>query len=148
MELLQAKVAHLERERVDLSLQLHQQSEKERSKKIQMEKMEATLKGNEREKELLTQALADAQVAAKALKDDKEQLLAEAKKLNEQIEAQNTAASETRNLWTKMTAASRESVSRMGAPSALRSAKSCKSEGMPSTWGKSLRASSENSGFT
>ena len=108
IELLQAKVSHLEKERVDLSMQLHQQSEKERSKKIQMEKMEATLKSNEREKELLTQALADAQGAAKALKDEKEQMLAEAKKLNEQIEAQNTAASETRNLWTKMTAASRE----------------------------------------
>ena len=108
MDLLQAKVEHLERERVELSLQLHQQSEKDRSKKIQMERMEVSLKSNEREKEVLTKALEDAQATAKATKDEKEQLIAEASKLNEQIEAQNTAASETRSLWTKMTAASRE----------------------------------------
>ena len=115
-ELLQAKIEHLERERVDLSLQLHQQSEKERTKKFHIEKLETSLKSSEREKEALCNSLEDAHATAKTFKEEKEQLVAEkeqlileCKKLNEQIEAKNAEEAENKhNLWTKMTASSRE----------------------------------------
>ena len=115
-ELLQAKIEHLERERVELSLQLHQQSEKERTKKFHIEKLETSLKSSEREKEVLCNSLDDAHATAKTLKEEKEQLIAEKeelisnyKKLNEQIEAKNTAETQDmHNLWTKLTASSRE----------------------------------------
>ena len=90
-DLLQAKIEHLERERVELSLQLHQQSEKERTKKLQMEKMEVTLKNTEKDKEILSRALEDAQTAIKKLKED----IVGSKHLQEQIVALKTAASVT-----------------------------------------------------
>ena len=92
-DLLQAKIEHLERERVELSLQLHQQSEKERTKKLQMERMEASLKSVERDKEVMLRSLEDAQTTAKSLKDENEHLMVGSKKLQEQIVAQKTAAS-------------------------------------------------------
>ena len=92
-DLLQAKIEHLERERVELSLQLHQQSEKDRTKKLQMERMEASLKSIERDKEVMSRALEDAQSMAKTLKNEKEQLEVGSKKLQEQIVAQKMAAS-------------------------------------------------------
>ena len=41
--LLQAKIDHLERERTDLSNQLHQRDEKERSRKLKLERLEKTV---------------------------------------------------------------------------------------------------------
>ena len=115
-ELLQAKIEHLERERVELSLQLHQQSEKERTKKFHIEKLETSLKSSEREKEVLCNSLDDAHATAKTFKEEKEQLNAEKQqliidyqKLKEQIEAKNIAETQDmHNLWTKLTASSRE----------------------------------------
>jgi hypothetical protein len=46
-ELLQARIEHLERERLDLSMKIHQRDEKDRSFRIKIEQLELQLKNSE-----------------------------------------------------------------------------------------------------
>lgn len=47
IELLQARIEHLERERVDLSLRIHQKDEKDRTFRLKIENLELQLKNSE-----------------------------------------------------------------------------------------------------
>ena len=107
-ELLQANKAHVEKDRIDLLVQLHEESEKNRVKKLQVDKLEAALKAAESSQAVVTRALEDAQENARVLKQERDYLELDVRKLKDQIDTNNSAASETRSLWTKMTAASRE----------------------------------------
>lgn len=100
-DLLQAKVEHLEKERMDLSLKLHQRDERERTWKIKMEQMELQLKASEQAKQEL----------ASSLQSAKDQLEAEHRKKSSGPSANSGGVcgdANTQGLWNKMTAASRE----------------------------------------
>jgi len=47
VELLQARIEHLERERVDLSLKIHQKDEKDRTARLRMENLETQIRNSE-----------------------------------------------------------------------------------------------------
>lgn len=124
-ELLQAKIDHLERERVELSLQLHMRDEKERARKIRVDQLESQLRAAEASR-------AEILALFEASKRDKDAL---ERRLQTTTEAAAPAASAvcggttakdlmmlnsapapaylsgteaTQGLWSKMTAASRE----------------------------------------
>jgi len=123
-ELLQARIEHLERERVELSLQIHLRDEKERSRKLKMDQLESQLALSESSK-------AEALSQLESVKNEKESI--ERRLLHDTVPkppvasapSANVAASihamvegappaylsgteATQGLWSKMTAASRE----------------------------------------
>ena len=123
-ELLQARIEHLERERVELSLQIHLRDEKERSRKLKMDQLESQLAQSESSK-------AEALTQLESVKNEKESI--ERRLLHDTVTkppvasapSANVAASihtmvegappaylsgteATQGLWSKMTAASRE----------------------------------------
>ena len=127
-ELLQAKIEHLERERVELSLQLHQRDEKERARKLKIEQLESQLKLTEsskldafsqlesvrREKEILEKRLQEGGSAAAggALPKPPAANNTISASLHAMVDsappAYLTGTEATQGLWSKMTAASRE----------------------------------------
>lgn len=127
-ELLQAKIDHLERERLELSLQIHSRDEKERARKLKMEQLESKMK-------LLETAKSEAVAQVEVLRKEKEAIekrLQESSQATTQQKAPSVSASSqsiansihsmvesatpdylsgteaTQGLWSKMTAASRE----------------------------------------
>jgi kinesin family protein C1 len=107
-DLLNAKVEHLEKERVQLSLQIQEQSEKDRTKKLRVDQLESDLKASENSQTNLNQVLQETREDLRISKESKEELFLVNLNLNERIEAQIKAAAEAQDLWSKMTAARRE----------------------------------------
>lgn len=107
-DLLKGKVEHLENERVNLSLQMQEQSEKDRTRKIRIEQLESDLKISHAAQVSLKQLGEESQAKMKSLFDSNTDLVEEIVKLNERIEAQAKEASGAQNFWSKMTAAHRE----------------------------------------
>jgi chromosome segregation ATPase len=107
-DLLKAKVAHLENERVNLSIQIQKQFENDRSTKIQIQTLDNDLKDRDNAVKNLTRSLEEMQGDAKNLKEGKEVQFATIVSLNGRIDLQTKAAIETENLWSKMTNAKRE----------------------------------------
>ena len=106
MDLIQAKIEHLEKERVDLTLQLHRRSEKDRERKMKMDQAESKIKDLEYDNSKLSNALQAAQYDCVTLKLDKEELeleLARRKK-----EADSGAHFEALDVWNKLSAATME----------------------------------------
>lgn len=102
MDLIQSKIEYLEKERVDLTLQLHSRGEKDRERKIRMEQAEMKLKLYESENSRLNSQLQIAQSEVMALKLDKEELQQE---LDRKKKAAETGAHfEALDLWNRMTA--------------------------------------------
>lgn len=93
-DLLLSKIEYLERERVDLSLQLHQRDEKERSKNILVRSLENA-------KEELASSLEATKRDVTTYKSQKETLEREVARLTSQAEA-------AQGLWSKVTTSSRE----------------------------------------
>lgn len=107
-DLLKGKVEHLENERVNLSLQMQEQSEKDRTRKIRIEQLETDLKISNSAQLNLKRTIDESQLNIKILTDEKDDLKLEIEKLNERVEAQAKEASGAQNFWSKMTAAHRE----------------------------------------
>jgi kinesin family member C1 len=107
-DLLKGKVEHLENERVNLSLQMQEQSEKDRTRKIRIEQLESDLKISYAAQVSLKQVGEESQAKIKLLVDSNADLVEEIVKLNERIEVQAKEASGAQNFWSKMTAAHRE----------------------------------------
>jgi kinesin family member C1 len=126
--LLQAKIDHLEKERKDLSLQLHQRSEKDRSRKIKMERLENSLKE-------MAESKSETDTKFKKLQEQYDNLAQQLQTMEQPIKDINNESNSneasvvsqladqlanppsylaskgdpaTGSLWTKMTAASKE----------------------------------------
>ena len=107
-DLLKGKVEHLENERVNLSLQMQEQSEKDRTRKIRIEQLESDLKISNSAQVNLKKTIDESLLNVKILTDEGNELKLEIEKLNERVEAQAKEASGAQNFWSKMTAAHRE----------------------------------------
>jgi kinesin family protein C1 len=100
-ERLQARIEFLEKERVDLSLQLHQRDEKERSKNMYIKSLEAI-------KDELEESTRIAKREASILRTQKESLDIEVGQLTAQLELQKSKTAASDGLWAKLTLANRE----------------------------------------
>eukprot|EP01031_Cornospumella_fuschlensis_P046019 gene46019-56327_t len=105
-DLLQSKVEHLEKERIELSLQLHMRDEKDRDRKFKLEQMEFKLKMCEEERTRMSADTAQLRDEVYKLQLDKEELQSEVLKL--QRELANSNRHEASESWKKITATSRE----------------------------------------
>ena len=102
--LMQSRIDHLERERVDLSLQIQQRDESLRSRKIKIEQLESQLKQVNTEKVDLNKVVENLKNEITAFQKEKDGLMGEVEKLKAQAQSQI----EAEGLWAKMTAATRE----------------------------------------
>jgi kinesin family protein C1 len=98
---LQARIEYLERERVDLSLQLHQRDEKERSKNIYITKLEQL-------RDELEESARTAKREASLLRTQKEALDIEVGQLTAQLELHKSKTAASEGLWAKLNVANRE----------------------------------------
>lgn len=106
VELLQGKIDHLEKERLELSLQLHNRSEKERANKIKLEQLENSIKSHEENKKKLIIEVTKITSENQLLRSEKNDLQSEITRLMKEIQAVNHF--ETKDLWQKMTNLSSE----------------------------------------
>ena len=106
LELIQAKIEHLEKERVDLTLQLHRRNEKDRERKIKLDQAESKVKDLEIANSKLVNSLHTLQYDCTTLKLDKEELELEVSRTRK--EAESGAHFEALDLWNKMSAATLE----------------------------------------
>ena len=107
-DLMKGRVDHLENERVTLSLQIQDQSEKERTRKLRIEQLESDVRSSQSSQTNLKAMYEDSMEKYRILRESKEELMSTIINLNERIEQQSKEASGAQNLWSKMTAASRE----------------------------------------
>ena len=107
-DLLKGKVDHLENERINLSVQIQDLSEKDRSKKMKIEQLESDLRSSQSAQSSLKTANEDTIEKLRIMRDCKEEHLSTIIKLNERMDAQAKETSGAQNLWSKMTAANRE----------------------------------------
>lgn len=106
MDITQAKIEHLEKDRLELSMQLHRRDEKDRERKIKLEQMEAHLKIVENNRNQLQAHLDKLREEHSTLKYDKKHLEQELQELKNK--ALSASQNEAENFWNKMTALSRE----------------------------------------
>eukprot|EP01036_Dinobryon_divergens_P024355 gene24355-32797_t len=106
LDLIQAKIEHLEKERVDLTLQLHRRNEKDRERKIKLDQAESKVKDLEIVNSKLANSLHALQYDCTTLKLDKEELQLEVSRRRK--EADSGAHFEALELWNKMSAATLE----------------------------------------
>lgn len=107
-DLLKGKVDHLENERINLSIQIQDLSEKDRSKKIRIEQLESDLRSSQSVQGNLKTTNEETVEKLRAMRECKEEHISTIIKLNERMNAQAKEASGAQNLWSKMTAANRE----------------------------------------
>ena len=107
-DLLKGKVDHLENERINLSVQIQDLSEKDRSKKMKIEQLESDLRSSQSAQSSLKTANEDTIEKLRIMRDCKEEHLSTIIKLNERMDALAKETSGAQNLWSKMTAANRE----------------------------------------
>ena len=101
-DIMQARIDQLERDKVDLTLQLHIREEKDRARIISIEQFEVHIKVDEEKKVQLEQQI-------ETLKASQSLLIAEKDKLENEIRRLTRQESNSdSSLWQKMTAASRE----------------------------------------
>lgn len=106
VDLIQAKIEHLERERMELSLQLHTRDEKDRDRKLQVERLENRLKQSEEERSKATTDLLDVKDQLVRMKIEREEVNIELQRLQKEVSSSNRL--EAMDVWKKMTTASRE----------------------------------------
>lgn len=108
-DLVQARIDHLEKERVELSLQIQTRDETLRSRKLKIEAIEISLKLAEESKSLMSKELEQMRDNFHTIKHEKNKLELEVQQLKNQCKIQIEKEAETqKSLWNKMTAASRE----------------------------------------
>jgi kinesin family protein C1 len=105
-ELMQSKIEHLERERVELTLQLHMKDEKDRDRKFRLEQMEYKLRAAEQEQSRASATALEYRDQLYRLQSEKDDVNLELNRL--QKELQNTNRCEAMDVWKKMTATARE----------------------------------------
>lgn len=106
MDLLSNKVEHLERERVELTMQLHKRDEKDRDRKLRLEHLELRLKISEDERGKATSELNEYKDKLSKIKFENENLQEEVNRLTKELQSSNRF--EAMDVWKKMTTASRE----------------------------------------
>jgi hypothetical protein len=103
-DIMKSRIEQLEREKVDLALQLHIREEKDRAHAQTIDQIEANI-FHERERNKTLEEAIDAQKSIyHGLIQERDQLESEVRRLTRQQETTN----DTSSLWQKMTAASRE----------------------------------------
>eukprot|EP01039_Chlorochromonas_danica_P002592 gene2592-2835_t len=105
-DLMQSKIEHLERERVELTMQLHRKDEKDRDRKLKLEQMEFKFKSAEEERQKLNGEVLDLRDQVYRIQCEKDDLTLELQRL--QIELHNSNRCEAMDVWKKMTATARE----------------------------------------
>jgi chromosome segregation ATPase len=103
-DIIQSRIEQLEREKVELSLQVHICEEKDRSRKSAMEQLETQAKNSDDARQALEKKLDAANVNLTAIQIERDRLENEVRKLTRQ----NENNGDSQSLWQKMTAASRE----------------------------------------
>jgi kinesin family protein C1 len=103
--MMQAKIEHLEKERVELTMQLHKRDEKDRDRKLKLEQVEYRLKASEEERQRAVLEAAENREQVVRAKFEADELRAEIVRLQQEI--QNTNRVEAMDVWKKMTTASR-----------------------------------------
>lgn len=103
--MMQAKIEHLEKERIELTMQLHTRDEKDRDRKIRLEQLENRLKSSEEERSTAIQECADNREQVVRLRCEVEELRGELVRVNQEV--QNTNRIEAMDVWKKMTTATR-----------------------------------------
>lgn len=103
--MMQAKIEHLEKERIELTMQLHKRDEKDRDRKLKLEQIEFRLKSSEEERTKAVLECSENREQVVRLKFEADELRAEIVRLNQEI--QNTNRVEAMDMWKKMTSASR-----------------------------------------
>jgi kinesin family protein C1 len=106
VDLMQSKIEHLEKERLELSLQLHKRNEKERSNKIKLEQLNNRIESYEENKKKLLIEVTRLNNENNSLKSEKGDLQGQVSKLMKEIQSSNHL--ETKDLWVKMTTLSTE----------------------------------------
>lgn len=106
MDMIQSKIEYLERERVDLAMQLHKRDEKDRDRKLRLETLETRLKHAEEDKSKAYQEAHEQREQVIRLTCEVNDLKTEIIRLNKEI--QSTNRFEAMDVWKKMTVASRE----------------------------------------
>ena len=106
VDLMQSKIEHLEKERLELSLQLHKRNERDRNYKIKIEQLDSVIKSHEESKKKLAIEITRLTNENKILKTDKQDLQTEITKLVKEI--QSIDHIETKDLWQKMANLSNE----------------------------------------
>jgi kinesin family protein C1 len=100
VDLMQSKIEHLEKERLELSLQLHKRNEKDRNYKIKIEQLDNIIKSNEESKKKLMIEITKLSNENHVLKSEKQDLQTDVTKLTKEI--RSTEHIETKDLWQKM----------------------------------------------
>ena len=106
MDKTQARIEYLEKERLELSMQLHGRDEKDRERKIKLEQMEAHLKIVETSKNNLQAQLDTLRSEYSELKYDARQIEEELEQLKNK--SQSASLNEAENFWNRMSAMSKE----------------------------------------
>lgn len=103
---MQSKIEHLERERVELTMQLHRKDEKDRDRKLRLEQLEFKLRSAEEERLRSHNEAAELRNEVYRLQSEKDDLSQEVLRLQKDLHNSNRC--EAMDVWKKMTATSRE----------------------------------------
>jgi len=103
-DIMKSRIEQLEREKVDLALQLHIREEKDRTRAQAMDQLEASIATEKEKSKSLEENVELQKSNCHSLIIERDQLESEVRRLTRQQES----ASDTSSLWQKMTAASRE----------------------------------------
>lgn len=103
-DIMKSRIEQLEREKVDLALQLHIREEKDRAHAQTIEQIEANVSHERERNKALEDAIETHKSIYNGLVQERDQLESEVRRLTRQQETTN----DTSSLWQKMTAASRE----------------------------------------
>lgn len=104
--LMKGRIEHLERERVELSLQLQKKEESLRSRKLKLDALESQIKTAESSRVEVQKKYEELRDSIGSIQSERDVLRAELVRLKEQYQTQQTA--EVQAMWNKMTATTRE----------------------------------------
>lgn len=103
--MMQSKIDHLEKERIELTMQLHRRDEKDRERKLKLEQIQFRLTSSEEERARAVQESIENREMFVRMKCESDELKAEVTRLTNEI--QNTNRLEAMDVWKKMSTASR-----------------------------------------
>lgn len=103
--MMQSKIDHLEKERIDLTMQLHRRDEKDRERKLKLEQLEFRLSSSEEERARAVQESIESREMFVRMKCESDELKAEVTRLTNEIQSTNRL--EAMDVWKKMSTASR-----------------------------------------
>ena len=107
-DVMQLRIEQLEREKVELSTQLHLREEKDRTAKQNLEHLQQQRLKDQQIYDEVLQALEVSKSTINSLQNDRERLENEIRKLTREQQESNSDSAQNQSLWQRMTAASRE----------------------------------------